>query len=163
MSILYSKHYNTLDMQMISKRLVSALDEKFETELKLANSTITRWRKGRLQSPHIDFFHEEEDHDYEDMKKNGHTKETAIKFGEIFNNYHFSSILYLNGHDEFDGGDLYFPQFNNFTVEPQPGRLIMFVGDTKHFHGVTEVTDGIRYTVASFYTDPTRKRKNNTI
>ena len=160
MSIKYDEHYNTTDMQMISKRLVSSLNEKFNTPIRLSNSSITRWRKGRSQTPHIDFFHEEENHDYEDMSKHGHSKESAINFGKLFNNYHFSSILYLNGHDEFQGGDLFFPQFDNFTIEPKPGRLVMFIGDTKHFHGVTEVTSGIRYTVASFYSDRNRRRKN---
>lgn len=161
MSIAYSQHYNTPDMKMISNRLVKVLGEKFKSEIQLADTKITRWRKGRSQIPHIDFFHEEDDHDYQDMQNYGYTKEKSVEFGKLFDKYHFSSILYLNGHDEFEGGDLYFPQFNNFTIEPKPGRLAMFVGDTKHFHGVTEVTDGIRYTVASFYKDV--NRKNNKV
>ena len=160
MTILYQRDYNTEDLQNISNRITEQMIDYFKMDMLIKHSTLNRWRKGRKQSPHIDFFHEEDDHDYEDMQKYGHTKESSLEFGKTFNSYHFSCLLYFNGHEDFEGGDLYFPQFDNFVLEPKAGRLAMFIGDTKHYHGVTEVTDGIRYTISSFYTDPTKQRSN---
>lgn len=58
----------------------------------------------------------------------------------------FSSITYLN--DDFTGGETYF--VNDFEVKPKTGRTLYF--DGKHYeHGVNEVKDSIRYTLAIWY------------
>ena len=59
--------------------------------------------------------------------------------------------LYLN--DEYTGGELYFPDYE-ISVKPKPGQLIMFPGGHEFKHGVSTVTSGDRYTMASFLTTP---------
>jgi hypothetical protein len=58
----------------------------------------------------------------------------------------FSSITYLN--DDFTDGKTYF--VNDFEVKPKPGRTLYFDGQC-YEHGVTEVKDSDRYTLAIWY------------
>ncbi len=59
----------------------------------------------------------------------------------------FTSLTYLN--DDFEGGETEFTS-ENLIVKPKVGRTILF--DGKRFeHGVKKVTDGIRYTLALWY------------
>jgi len=61
----------------------------------------------------------------------------------------FSSILYLNR--EFSGGELYFPN-QKTTITPEPNLLVIFPATFEYMHGVQAITDGMRYTVTSFWT-----------
>lgn len=63
----------------------------------------------------------------------------------------FTSITYLN--DEFDGGNTHMEDGTNIGIVT--ARTIAFDG-MKYTHGVKEVTNGIRFTVAAWY----RKRKD---
>jgi len=60
----------------------------------------------------------------------------------------FGCVFYLN--DDYEGGELYFPNFD-IEVKPQSNMVIFFPGDTLHLHGVRNVTNGIRHTIASFW------------
>jgi predicted 2-oxoglutarate/Fe(II)-dependent dioxygenase YbiX len=67
-------------------------------------------------------------------------------------NVQLSSVLYFN--DEFEGGEIYFPEFN-FVHKPKAGDGIFFPAFTKdanYEHGVTEVTNGKRYTMGLWHT-----------
>lgn len=69
---------------------------------------------------------------------------------------HFSAITYLN--DNYKGGQLYFSKFDNFTPGIKPGTLVIFPTTLEYSHGVTKVIEGMRYTIASFFTfDDKRK------
>lgn len=92
---------------------------------------IVRWFPGQEQSPHAD-----------DMTN---SNEEGL---EWFHHRHYGSILYLN--DNYDGGHTYYPQ-HNFEIKPEVGTLAVHPGDPDHMHGVTKVTGGIRYTIASFW------------
>jgi hypothetical protein len=58
----------------------------------------------------------------------------------------FTSILYLN--DDFEGG---FTEFADGTmVAPKKGRIVFYDG-IHYWHKVTPITEGTRYTFASWY------------
>jgi len=64
------------------------------------------------------------------------------------NNEHHShgAVLYLNGN--FDGGQLYYPDYG-VTLEPRPGTLIFHTADV--LHGVINQNPGMRYTMNIFW------------
>ena len=45
-----------------------------------------------------------------------------------------------------------FPDKDNFEPKIKPGMLVLFPGTLEYLHGVKEVTQGVRYTIASFFT-----------
>ena len=59
----------------------------------------------------------------------------------------FTSLTYLN--EDFEGGETDFIT-ENFSVKPKVGRTILFDGK-KFEHGVSKITEGIRYTFALWY------------
>lgn len=61
----------------------------------------------------------------------------------------FACITFLN--NDFEGGNLYFPDLN-IEITPIPGRSICFPGTMDYLHGVKKITQGVRYTIASFLT-----------
>jgi hypothetical protein len=61
----------------------------------------------------------------------------------------YGSIVYLN--NNFSGGETFYPQ-HNISIVPKPGMLAIHPADSNHMHGVSEIKDGIRYTIASFWT-----------
>lgn len=97
---------------------------------------LVRWVPGNIQHPHADSEHEDgSPHPYPWRD--------------------YASIIYLN--DDYEGGVIYFPQ-HDLELKPKPGTMVTFPGTTEYMHGVTELTSGERYTVASFWTlDSTRK------
>ena len=69
------------------------------------------------------------------------------QMSEVLNEY--SSILYLN--DEFDGGELYFEAID-LLIKPQANQLVFFPSGAEFRHEVRRISNGNRYTLASFYT-----------
>jgi predicted 2-oxoglutarate/Fe(II)-dependent dioxygenase YbiX len=61
--------------------------------------------------------------------------------------------LYLT--DDFDGGELYFPNLG-VTIKPKAGQLILFPGGHEYSHGVKEVISGKRIVLFSPLTSPQR-------
>jgi predicted DNA-binding protein with PD1-like motif len=133
----------------IEKRMQSTAEKHFEEDLLIQLSGLHRWRVGRLQEPHIDYFDPEEDYDWEELAKYRIWPESAEKFGKTFFDKHYSSLVYFNS--DYVGGSLYMPQYD-FEIQPEPGMLISFKGDSKHLHGVREVTQGVRHTLSVFWT-----------
>ena len=60
----------------------------------------------------------------------------------------YTVILYLN--DDYEGGELYFPQ-HDIRIKPKVGSAVTFPGDHTNIHGVSEVTNGLRYTIVSWW------------
>lgn len=58
------------------------------------------------------------------------------------------TILYLN--DDYEGGYLTFRD-HNIAIKPKAGTLIVFDVGINNVHAVTEVTDGIRYTMLNSF------------
>jgi hypothetical protein len=67
----------------------------------------------------------------------------------------FAAVIYLN--DNYRGGQIYFPNHDNFQPVITPGTLVTFPGTLEYLHGVTKIKSGTRYTIAGFFTyDETR-------
>lgn len=90
---------------------------------------IVRWFPGMEQPPHAD-----------DMTN---TDITGLEHRA------FGSIIYLN--DNYGGGKTHYPNFD-ISITPKAGTLAVHPGDPEHLHGVTKIEDGMRYTIASFWT-----------
>lgn len=61
----------------------------------------------------------------------------------------YSAIVYLN--DDYDGGNTYFPQ-HDLSVIPKAGSLLTFPCTLEYMHGVSEVKNRTRFTIATFWT-----------
>jgi len=107
------------------------IKEEFDLDVPVYSDTlqVIRWFPGMEQHPHAD-----------DMSN------TDIVG---FDHRAFGSIIYLN--DNYDGGHTYYPNYN-FDITPKVGTLAVHPGDPEHLHGVTKIENGIRYTIASFWT-----------
>lgn len=133
----------------IEKKMQSTAENMFGEDLLVQLSGLHRWRVGREQQPHIDYFDPEENYDWEELARHNIWPEAAEKFGKTFFDKHYSSLVYFNS--DYVGGSLYMPQYD-FEIQPEPGMLISFKGDSKHLHGVREVTQGVRHTLSVFWT-----------
>lgn len=124
----------------IRLRMKNAIQEAYvlDREVYPDLTQIVRWFPGMEQPPHADDMTNTDDQD-------------AIN---RFGHRHFGAILYLN--DNYDGGHTYYPQYD-FEVAPVPGALAVHPGTPDHMHGVTKVENGMRYTIASFWSfDPAK-------
>ena len=92
---------------------------------------IVRWTSGYELHPHAD-------------------SENPDNSPHPFSYREYAAVIYLN--DNFCGGEIYFPDKDNFEPKIKPGMLVLFPGTLEYLHGVKEVTEGIRYTIASFFT-----------
>jgi hypothetical protein len=90
-----------------------------------------RWFPGMEQGPHAD-----------DMTN-------SPDASDFFHHRNFGAIIYLN--DSYTGGETYYPDYG-ISVKPEIGKLAVHPGTPDHIHGVSKVGDGIRYTLASFWT-----------
>lgn len=116
-----------------------------------------RWGKPYFnqQQPHIDYV----DLDFEMSKIDEYDLPQSAKdylnpdlvdlYKRKFAGKNFTSMLYLN--EDFEGGELYFPQHSNFEIKPKPGLLVIFSGNLRHLHGIKEVTSGMRYVHTTFW------------
>lgn len=57
----------------------------------------------------------------------------------------YGILLYLN--DNFDGGEICYPEFN-IEYKPKPGALLIHYAG--NLHGVNPISNGIRYSMTSF-------------
>ena len=67
-----------------------------------------------------------------------------------FTRSRYASFLYLN--NDFSGGLLRFPG-QEISIEPRVGMLAAFDGGFNNMHEVTLISDGVRYTLGSFWDD----------
>jgi len=113
---------------------------------------VVRWYHPFQQKPHIDYI----DPDFDrtkvapDVDLTYFTESDESLWKSKFTTKHYTSMLYLN--DDFEGGELYFPTHNNFTIKPKPGMLAIFSGNIYNPHGVTQITSGTRYVNTAFWT-----------
>lgn len=105
-----------------------------EKEIYCDTFQIVRWFEGQEQPPHCD-----------DMKNHDNTD-------EVFKPYHhrdYGAIVYLN--NDYVGGKTFYPQHDQ-EITPEPGKLAIHPGGVDHMHGVTKISGGMRFTLASFWT-----------
>lgn len=67
-----------------------------------------------------------------------------------FTRSRYAAFLYLN--DDFRGGLLRFPS-QDISIEPRIGMLAAFDGGFNNMHEVTLISEGVRYTIGSFWDD----------
>jgi len=67
-----------------------------------------------------------------------------------FTRSRYAAFLYLN--DDFEGGMLKFPD-QKISLKPKVGMLAAFDGGFNNMHEVTLITNGVRYTIGSFWDD----------
>jgi hypothetical protein len=91
---------------------------------------LVKWEIGDVQYPHADG-----------------ELENGIQHEFYWRN--FGCVLYL--YDDYEGGEIYFPT-QNLEIKPKPNTLVFFPGTLDYLHGVKEITNGIRYTLTSFWT-----------
>ena len=144
-------------LEKIALRMQKVTQEKFNEPLIVQLNGLHRWRVGREQQPHIDYYLEEEEHDFEMLERYNLPKEKLESFAKDFFDKHYSTLLYFNA--DYVGGELYMPQ-HDFEIKPEPGMLIAFKGDQDHLHGVKVIEEGIRYTWSIFWTSTAWAIKN---
>lgn len=117
---------------------------------------IVKWYYPHLQEPHVDFI--DPNFDLSSIDINSIPEECKYFFDEkniseykrLFTNKLYTSMLYLN--DDFEGGELFFPQHNEFSIKPETGMLLIFSGDINTMHGIRQIKSGNRYTHTTFWT-----------
>jgi hypothetical protein len=118
---------------------------------------IVRWREGNFQEPHVDHIDPDFDLSLVNLDlvpeecKYFFEERNIEKYKKLFTNKAFTSIIYLN--DNYDGGELYFPQHNGFEIKPKKGTMLIFSGTIDNMHGIKEVTQGTRYTHVTFWSN----------
>jgi hypothetical protein len=64
----------------------------------------------------------------------------------------WSTIIYLNSSDEYEGGMIYFPN-QNFEYKPKQYSAVFFPSaGSEYIHGITSVTSGVRRTALYMHT-----------
>ena len=64
----------------------------------------------------------------------------------------FSTVIYLNGSEDFTGGSIYFPN-QDFEYAPEAFSAVMFPSSgLEHVHGITEISSGVRRTACFMHT-----------
>lgn len=119
----------------LRERFKEAVEAVFDREVRANTSHAQKWDVGGFASPHSD------NSDYDGNP-------TSFEINK------YVAILYLN--DNYGGGDLYFTAPDDLftaelTISPKAGSLIIFPGGIENVHGVTEITEGTRYTMVSFW------------
>jgi len=131
------------------QQIKKIITNKFKQNVVLQLSGLHRWRPGREQKPHIDYYDSSEQHDFDMLEKYNLTKDRLEEFEHSFNDKHYSSLVYFN--EDYMGGELYMPQWD-WEIKPETGMLIAFEGNQNHLHGVKMMEEGIRYTWSIFWT-----------
>jgi len=121
-------------------------------EIYLDSWEVVRWFPPISQNPHLDFIEPDFDRtkDFPEGFDHSYFTEEAERMYRLYNTTkHYTTMLYLN--EDFEGGEIYFPQYGDFDIKPKPGMLVIFSGDFHHLHGVREIKKGVRYTNTAFW------------
>jgi hypothetical protein len=113
----------------LRERFKAHVESVFDREVRANTSHAQKWDVGGFANPHSD-------------NSDNHGEPNAFEINK------YVAILYLNGN--YEGGDLYFPD-HDISFKPTPYALIVFPGGVENIHGVSEITQGTRYTMVSFW------------
>jgi hypothetical protein len=113
----------------IRNRYQSAVEEAHSRAVRPNTSHAQKWEVGAYANPHSD-----------NSDRDGNPNAFEIN--------KYVGILYLN--ENYEGGELYFPD-HKISIRPEAGMFITFPGGHDNIHGVTEITQGTRYTMVSFW------------
>ena len=131
--VIYSNQFPNLELHYTT--YLNDLKEKIKLDFNITEEIypdylgLVRWKNGDMQHPHADGEINGETHPY-------HWR-------------NFGCVYYLN--DDYDGGEIYFPN-QNIELKPKPNTLVFFPGTLEFLHGVKPITNGVRYTLTSFWT-----------
>lgn len=128
----------------LREKFKESVELVFDRKVKPNTSHAQKWDVGGFAAPHSD----NSDHD-------GHPNAFEIN--------KYVGILYLN--PNYEGGELYFvnekvdfnKKLNNdrwetyLSFKPKAYSFIIFPGGVENIHGVSEITEGTRYTMVSFW------------
>lgn len=114
---------------VISKKFQDAIEIIFKRSVKPNTSHAQKWDIGGFASPHSD------NSDFD-----GNPNSFQIN--------KYVGILYLN--NDYEGGELYFTE-HDISIKPSAYSFIAFPGGVENIHGVSEITNGTRYTMVSFW------------
>jgi hypothetical protein len=84
----------------------------------------------------------------EGMRVSPHSDSQDIDGFDSSNDREFATLLYLN--DDFEGGELYFPD-HNIEYSPETGSLVIFSGGKKNLHGVRLILNKDRNSIIGFW------------
>lgn len=113
----------------IKDKFQEAVQTVFNREVRANTSHAQKWDVGGFASVHSD-----------NSDNDGNPNAFEIN--------KYVAILYIN--DDYDGGELYFPQ-HDISFKPNAYSLYTFPGGVENLHGVSEITRGTRYTMVSFW------------
>lgn len=113
----------------LTEKYREAVATVFGRPVKPNTSHAQKWDVGGFASPHSD---------------NSSHDGTPTSFQ--INKY--VGILYLN--NNYEGGTLFFPD-HGIEFKPPQYSFITFPGGAENIHGVSEITQGTRYTMVSFW------------
>lgn len=119
----------SIEIREIGKKYIELVKNKIMSDFNLEQEIYTdilcfnRWRIGDMQHPHAD-------------EANG------------FGWRKFGCVLYFN--EDYEGGSIYFPN-KDIEVKPKANTLAFFPGNDEYLHGVHAITEGIRYTLSTFW------------
>lgn len=136
----HDKHASSI-MLKANASCSKIIKEKYNLDIPIYSDVfqIVRWFPGMEQSPHAD--------NMSNTNVTGHEHRL------------FGAIIYLN--ENYKGGHTYYPNFD-LEIIPKSGSLAIHPADPEHLHGVTQVENLIRYTLASFWTfDKSKKGFQN--
>ena len=107
----------------------------FGREVRANTSHAQKWDIGGFAAPHSD-------------NSDNHGNPNAFEINK------YVGILYLN--DNYEGGELYFCDKENamkpyLSFKPNKYSYYVFPGGYENIHGVSEITNGTRYTMVSFW------------
>lgn len=99
--------------------------------------TIMKMKNGVGMSEHTDSCHHCINIENPDFELKGRQSKICVKYGVV---------LYLS---KFTGGEIYYPD-QDIVFTPEPGDLILHSTDKNCKHGVKQVIDGVRYSIAPY-------------
>lgn len=143
----------------MKKEVISFFNPSFDIYSELWE--IVRWGAGTFQEPHVD--HVSPFFDLKSINidlvpeecKYFFEERNIEKYKKLFTNKIFTSIIYLN--DDYEGGELYFPQHNYFEIKPKLGTMLIFSGTIENMHGIKKILSGTRYTHVTFWSNDISK------
>lgn len=130
--------FSDIGMRTLLYKIVNSMKQFLELKdpsektLYVEQPQFVRWPTGIELPPHAD-----------NVEPDGVTPNTSPWRSH-------GGVLYFN--DDFEGGEIYYPFLDNFTVKPEPGMMVIHSADLKHTHGVKMVTSGTRHTMSVFFT-----------
>jgi hypothetical protein len=117
---------------------------------------LAKWHDPYFQKPHTDYLDPDFDLDLFDINsvpeecRYFFEKRNIDIYKKTLTTKHYAALLYLN--DDYEGGEIYFPQHDYFEYKPKPGSIVILEGNIDYMHGVKKVSTGTRYTVTNFWT-----------